>query len=79
MNQCTDMSWSYFLGQKSDLANTMIGFIKQLRDNHGKKRATIMRFDNAGENKSFESYLRKRIGYKILIYVTCQSQAEWKM
>ena len=30
VDQCTDMSWSYFLKRKSDLATTMIKFIKDL-------------------------------------------------
>ena len=59
VDQCTDMSWSYFLKCKSDLATTMIKFIKDLRAKHGKKKATIMRCDNAAENKSFEWLSKK--------------------
>ena len=51
VDQCTDMSWRYFLNRKSDLATTIIKFIKDLRAKHGKKKATIMRCYNAGENK----------------------------
>ena len=51
VDQCTGMSWSYFLKLKSDLDTTMIKFIKDLQATYGKKKATIMRCDNAGENK----------------------------
>ena len=59
MDQFTDISWLYFLKHKSDLAPTMIRFIKDLQAKHGKKKATIMRCDNAGENKSFEELSKK--------------------
>ena len=54
VDQYTDMSWSYFLRHKNDLDTTMIKFIKYLQDRHGKKKATIIHCDNAGEKKSFE-------------------------
>ena len=60
MDQCTDMSWSYFLKRKSDLATTMIKFIKYLQDKHGRKKATIMRCDNVGEKNHLKSYLRRK-------------------
>ena len=57
VDQCTDMNWSYFLKRKSYLATTMIKFIKDLQANHGTKKATIMRSDNAGEKNHLKSYL----------------------
>ena len=48
------MSWIYFLKSKSDLATTMIKFIKDLKAKHGKKKSTIIRCGNADKNKSFE-------------------------
>ena len=53
------MSWSYFLKRKIDLANTMIKFRKDLQAKHCKKKAAIMRCDNAGEKKSFEELFNK--------------------
>ena len=58
VDQCTDMSCSYLLRRRSDLATTMINLIKYLRAKHGKKKATIIRCDNAGE-KSFEELFNK--------------------
>ena len=58
VDQCTDMSWSYFLKRKSDLATTIIKFIKYLQDKHGRKKATIMRCDNVGE-KQIEDLSKK--------------------
>ena len=60
MGQCTDISWSYLLKRKIDLATTMIKFTKDLQAKHGKKKATIMRCGNAGEKHIMNSYLRKR-------------------
>ena len=60
LDQCTDMSWSYFLKRESDLDTTMIKFIKYLRAKHDKKKATIMRCDNAGETNNFKIYLRRK-------------------
>ena len=37
VDQCTYMSWSYFLKRKSDLVTTIIKFIKDLQAKHGKK------------------------------------------
>ena len=53
------MSWIYFLKRKSDLATTIIKFIKDLQAKYGEKKATVMRCDNAGENKSFEELFKK--------------------
>ena len=60
MDQCTYMSWSYFLKRKIDLATTMIKFTKDLQAKHGKKKATIMRCDDAGEKNHLKSYLRRK-------------------
>ena len=53
VDQSTDMSWIYFLKHKSDLATTMMKFIKDLQDKYGKKKATMMRCENSGKNKLF--------------------------
>ena len=37
----------------------MINFIKDLRAKHGKKKVTIIHFDNAGGNKSFGDLSKK--------------------
>ena len=39
----------------------MIKFIKNLRAKHDKNKATIMRSENAGENKSFEELSKKEV------------------
>ena len=59
VDQCTDISWSYLLERKSDLVTTMIRYIKDLQDKHRKNKATIMRCDNSGKNKSFEELSKK--------------------
>ena len=65
VGQCTDISWSYLLKRKSDLDTTMIKCIKNLLDKNGKKKATSMRCDKAGERKSFEELSNKeRLGIK---------------
>ena len=60
MDQCTDMSWSYFLKRKSDLTTTIVKLIKYLQAKHGRKKATIMRCDNKGEKNHLKSYLRRK-------------------
>ena len=60
MDQCNDMSQSYFLNCNSDLATTMINFIKDLRAKHGKNKATIMCYDNVGTKNHLKSYLRRK-------------------
>ena len=65
VHQCTDISWSFLLKHKSDVANTMIRFIKYLRAKHVKNKATIMLCVNAGENKSVEElYKKEGLGVK---------------
>ena len=66
VDQCTDMSWSYFSERKSGLATTMIKFIKYLRAKHVKKKSKIIRCDNAGEKKPFEELSKKEgLGIKL--------------
>ena len=59
LDECTDMCWSIFLKQKSDLGLEMMRFINNMRGNHGKKIATFIRCDNAGENKKFQELAEK--------------------
>ena len=59
MDQCNDIICSYLSKSKSDLDTTMLKFIKNLRAKHDKNKATIMRCENAGENKSFEELSKK--------------------
>jgi len=49
----SDMAWSWFLKQKSDLKDKLLPFVKQLK-NKDKKTVKYIRCDNAGENKKFE-------------------------
>ena len=49
----TDHGWSYFLKRKSDMAEKVIPWIKEMRSKkHG--RVKYIRCDNAGENKVLE-------------------------
>ena len=59
VDQCTDMSWSYSLKHKSDLATTMINFIKDLQAKHSTNMATIMRCDKAGEKNHLKINLKR--------------------
>ena len=59
VDQCTDMSWSYLLKHKIYLATKMIKFIKDLQAKHIKKKAAIMRCDNADKKNILKIYLRR--------------------
>ena len=53
VDDATDMSWSMFLKQKSELSKHMITFVKSL-EAQGHK-VEYLRCDNAGENLKFQS------------------------
>jgi hypothetical protein len=53
IDEKTDMCWSFFLKQKSDLPHVMIEHINELKSKY-KKEVKFLRCDNAGENKELE-------------------------
>jgi hypothetical protein len=56
VDEFTDMKWSFFLKQKSDLGKTMMNFLRQQKEEGfmvNKIRLKI-RLDNAGENRAFK-------------------------
>ena len=53
MDDCTGYLWSYFLKEKSDLQDEVLGLIKDLKTKYGFK-VKIIWCDNAGENKALE-------------------------
>ena len=59
MTVCTEMTWSRFLKEKSDLTDTMIEFILELNNKEG-INVKIIRCDNSGENNAFEKECKRR-------------------
>ena len=59
MDDCTEMTWSKFLKEKSDLTDTMIEFILELK-NKEDVEVKIIRCDNSGENNAFEKECKRR-------------------
>ena len=53
INDCSDYCWSFFLKEKSDLAQTMLGLVNNLKI---KLNLQVQRLccDNAGKNQAFE-------------------------
>jgi len=54
VDEATNMKFSLFLKQKSDVKNKFIPFLKELRDTNG-RCVDHIRCDNAGENRALES------------------------
>ena len=63
LDDYSDMLFSFFLRQKSDLVHQLVDFIKCMRDVNNIK-IQIIRGDNAGENKKFET-IAKREGLSL--------------
>ena len=53
LDDCTDLAWSYFLKNKSDLKDEILALIKQLKAKFG-ITVRYIRCDNAGENLALE-------------------------
>ena len=50
VDECTNMSWSFFMNAKSELVEVMLKFLKDIQGKHGSHTGRIIRCDNAGEN-----------------------------
>ena len=62
LDDYSDYTWSFFLKEKSDLAECMVDFIQDLEAKHDIKVKNI-RCDNAGENKAFAKLAcKKKLG-----------------
>ena len=57
VDDATDMAWSVFIKNKSDLSERMINFIYNMRSNGTPVK--IIRLDNSGENNYFKSQTDK--------------------
>lgn len=57
VDYATKMKWSFFVKQKSEQAQTLLNFVKELKANHN-INIKRWRFDNAGENKMTEELFR---------------------
>ena len=53
VDECTDMKWSHFVKNKSDLKDVVIHLIEELKDKNISVK--FVRCDNAGENRSLEN------------------------
>ena len=53
VDDCTDMSWNYFLKKKSETADKIISLIKDLKSKH-EIVVRIVRCDNDRENLSLQ-------------------------
>jgi hypothetical protein len=51
----SDQSWSFFMPKKSDLADRMMPFLKQMKKN--KTPVVWIRADNAGENMTLKQLI----------------------
>lgn len=53
LDDCTDLSWSYFLKKKHKTAKKTVPFIKELKSKHGFV-VRCVHYDNAGENLALQ-------------------------
>ena len=58
VDDCTDMSWSYFLKKKSETSNKINSLIKDLKSKH-QIVVRIVRCDNTGENLALQCACEK--------------------
>jgi hypothetical protein len=59
MDDYTNYCWSFFLPHKDDLPQVMLQWLRQVTSKY-KIKVQCFRCDNAGENKSFQSFLKKK-------------------
>jgi hypothetical protein len=59
MDDYTHYHWSFFLPHKNDLPQVMLQWLKQVTSQY-KIKVKCFRCDNAGENKSFQTLLKKK-------------------
>ena len=78
VDEVTDMSWSYFLKEKSDTAAKICEFVQELREKGFDVR--YLRCDNAGENKKAEEALKEKGIFVQFEYTTaCTLQQNGKV
>jgi hypothetical protein len=59
MDDYTNYCWSFFLPHKDDLPQVMLQWLRQVTSQY-KIKVKCFRCDNTGENKSFQSLLKKK-------------------
>jgi Reverse transcriptase (RNA-dependent DNA polymerase)/gag-polypeptide of LTR copia-type len=75
LDDATDMIWSFFLKQKSELPNKVIDFIKELKSDN--KIVKYIRCDNSGENMLLGRMVATEIGHKVTMEFTGPSNPQF--